>query len=195
LISFWLDADMQGLARFRIQPPWRGCLDSRPLHALLQRLHDAFKPQTGIAVLATEIPRLHPRIFQNEAITWKHLAASSAVFLGYEQIRIDGKMYTDGGLLGVLPLWVAEELGATRVVAVNVMPAAPSATLRALMGVVRRVAPVRSAKPGRSLEVRMIAPPGPLGPLRDAVFWNRASVEDWIARGESDARRVDLEWT
>ncbi len=193
LIASWLEPDMKRLASVRIQPPWKGCLDSRPLHARLQRLCESCKPQTAIAVVATELPGLRPRIFQDEAIGWKHLAASSAVLLGYEQIRIGGKLYTDGGLLGSLPLWAAADLGATRIIAVNAMPAMPSVTVSTIVRAIRAVAPGRPRESGRSVDVRTIAPAGPLGPLRHAVFWNRASVENWIARGEADAHRVDLE--
>lgn len=193
LISFWLEPEMKRLSSFRVQAPWKGCLDSRALHARLQRLWDTCKPQTGIAVVATEIPALRPRIFRNTDVTWRHLAASSAVLLGYEQIRIDGKLYTDGGLLGALPLWAAAELGATRIVAVNALPAMPSVLVRTAVRAIAAFAPSRPRACGRPLDVRMIAPPGPLGPLRRAIFWDRASVEDWIARGETDASRVALE--
>ncbi|HWR54532.1 MAG TPA: patatin-like phospholipase family protein [Bryobacteraceae bacterium] len=193
LIASWLEPDMARLASIRLQPPWKGCLDSRPLHARIQRLCGSCRPQVSIAVVATELPALRPRIFRDGAITWRHLAASCAVLLGYEQIRIGGKLYSDGGLLGALPLWVAAELGATQIVAVNALPAMPSITVRTVVRAIRAVAPDRPHASGRSLDLRMIAPPGPLGPVRRAIFWDRTAVESWIARGEADAGRVDLE--
>jgi predicted acylesterase/phospholipase RssA len=110
----------------------------------------------------------------------------------YPQIRIDGRWYSDGGLLGALPLWAASELGATRVVAVNVLPKMPSAVVRTAVKTLQRMAPARPV-PAPGLEVHRVEPAGGLGSLREAVFWNRSAVERWIARGEADARRLRLE--
>jgi NTE family protein len=192
LIESWLEPECASLAGLRLQLPWRGCFDSRPLHARIERLWAGYRPRTPVAVVATEIPALRPRLFRDQAITWRHLAASCAVLLGYEQIRIEGKTYTDGGLLGALPLWAAAQLGATRVVAIDALPAMPSRPVRAFVKAVQAVAPKQAIR-GRPVEVRKVAPPGPLGSLRQAVFWDRDAVERWIARGEADARRLSLQ--
>ncbi len=36
-------------------------------------------------------------------------------------VRIDGKLCADGGLLGALPVWAVARMGATRIVAINVL--------------------------------------------------------------------------
>ncbi len=193
LIDSWLAPECAKLARFRTPAaPWRGCFDSVPLHTRIQRLWSAYRPRTAVAVIATELPALKPRIFRGEAITWRHLAASCAVLLGYEQVRIDGRLYTDGGLLGALPLWAAAELGAQRVLAIDALPVMPSRAVRVFLRAVQAFAPkARAAAPAP--EVALVTPGEPLGPLQDAVFWRRAAVERWIARGEADASGVSLE--
>jgi len=201
LIDSWLDPACAALATLRLsQPPWRGCFDSQPLHVRIQRLWAAYRPQIPVAVVATEIAALRRRVFTGKSITWRHLAASCAVMLGYEQIRIDGRLYTDGGLLGALPLAAAAELGADRIVAINAMPVMPSLAVNAFVKALQAVAPhtaepVRGQDPGAAPapHIRVIAPRAPLGPLREAVFWNRRAVERWIEQGEADAQQAALE--
>lgn len=194
LVSMWLDPESRLLAVPRVfQAPWKGCLDSRPLHARIRKLHAAYRPKVRVGITATELARLRPRLFTGQEITWRHLAASCAVLLAYQQIRIGGRLYSDGGLLGALPLWAAAEMGATRIVAVNALPEMPSAAVRTFVRAVRAVAPNLGRDSPDALEIRVIQPPRALGSLRQAVSWNRNAVEDWIGRGEADALRVDLE--
>lgn len=194
LVASWLDPGCSRLAVFRaFQAPWRGCFDSQPLHARIRNLWAEYAPKTRVEVVATEIPALRTRVFPGECVTWRHLAASCAVMLAYEQVRIDGRLYTDGGLLGALPLRTAAESGADRIIAINALPALPSRAVSVFVRAVQALAPRPPAAPGPAPRVRVIAPRGPLGPLREAVFWNGAAVERWIAAGEADALRADLE--
>ena len=55
--------------------------------------------------------------------------------------------FVDGGVLDLLPIWAAAEMGATRVIAVNVLPVIPSRPLRAAL----RVAHFLGRKPVREL--------------------------------------------
>ena len=64
---------------------------------------------------------------------------------GYPPVRIDGKLYVDGGVMDILPIWAAAEMGATRVIAVNVLPLMPSWPLRAAARVVRWLGPKPAA--------------------------------------------------
>ena len=68
-----------------------------------------------IAVVVTDLLRLKPGIFRGSEVTWRHLAASCAVPLVLPQVRIDGRWYSDGGLLNPLPVYAAVELGATEI--------------------------------------------------------------------------------
>ena len=93
------------------------CLDSR--------LHAAYQPRVAYGVVVTDIWRMEPRLFTAPEVTWQHLAASCAIFGVLPQIRHDGRFYTDGGLLEALPLWAACQMGATDILAINVLPSVP----------------------------------------------------------------------
>jgi NTE family protein len=111
--------------------------------------------------------------------------ASCAVPFGYPPVRIDGRLYVDGGLLDILPIWAAAEMGATRVIAVNALPLMPSRPLRAVLRGVRLL----GQKPANlaGLDVVRISPRTPLGSIRDALNWSPESVRSWIRQGEDDA--------
>jgi NTE family protein len=121
----------------------------------------------------------------HDQITPQHLMASCAIPTGYPPVRIKGKLYVDGGVLDVLPIWAAAEMGATRVIAVNVLPLMPSRPLRAALSVVHLLGQKPSAVAG--LEVVHISPRAPLGSVRDALTWSVEGVRRWIQQGEDDA--------
>ena len=80
----------------------------------IRRMMARYTPRMPFAITATELPRMKPRIFRDSEITWRHLAASCALPFALPQVRIGTHWYSDGGLLGALPLWAAAELGATQ---------------------------------------------------------------------------------
>jgi NTE family protein len=189
LIALWTDPATAAFLKLR--PPldrWRGFFDSHTFCTGVQELYGRHRPRIPIGVVLTEVPALVPRLFQNEEITWQHLAAACAIPLGLPPQRINGRWYLDGGLLGALPLWPAPQMGATRAVAVNALPFLPSRAMRAGVAAVRRVSP-RLPAPG-ALEVITIVPEGGLGTVSDAIRWNRENVLRMIERGSADARRV-----
>jgi predicted acylesterase/phospholipase RssA len=93
-------------------------------------------------------------------------------------VRIDGRCYVDGGLLGALPLWAAEETGATRAIALDVLNSWLFRGVHAFL-------PRRSPTP--AFEVVRLEPSRPLGSLRQAVCWSRQTVAAMIEQGERDA--------
>jgi NTE family protein len=121
----------------------------------------------------------------HDRITAEHLMASCAVPFGYPPVRIDGRLYVDGGLLDILPVWAAAEMGATRVIAVNALPLMPSHPLGAALRAVRLLGRKPAGVAG--LDVVLISPGAPLGSIRDALTWSPESVRRWIERGEKDA--------
>jgi predicted acylesterase/phospholipase RssA len=116
--------------------------------------------------------------------------ASCAVPFGYPPVHINGKLYVDGGLLDILPIWAAAEMGATRVIAVNALPVMPSHPLRAVLRVVRLVGRKPAAIAG--LDVVTISPRTPLGSIRDALTWTPENMQRWIQQGEDDAAAAAL---
>lgn len=184
LIESWLEPECAELARIHLSS--RGIFRPEPLYSRIERLWKAFRPQVEVGVVAVELRALRLRLFRNDEITWRHLAASCAVLAGYPQVRLGTKLYTDGGLLSTLPLWAAAEMGAERIMAINALPQLPSRAIRAAVWGVRRLAP-RPQPAVPRLPVRIISPSAPLGSLREAVFWKETAVKRWIELGVADA--------
>src|SRR5262245_30848457 len=88
LREMWLDPD---IARVR------------NLHENLQKRVGQHPLRTSFALTVTDVFKLKPRIYRNEEITWQHLAASCALPGVLPQVRINGRLYADGGLLNPLP--------------------------------------------------------------------------------------------
>jgi NTE family protein len=158
-----------------------GLLRPDALYQKARELFARFRPRVPFGLTVVEVPRLRLRLVRDSEITWQHLAASASVPCGFPPVRIGGRRYVDGGLLGVLPLWAAEEMGADRAIAVNALTNPP-------FRVLRKVLPVRRESP--RLNVICIEPSEKLGPLRDSVVWRRENVERWIELGERDGNRA-----
>jgi len=187
LIQYWLT--LECAATYRWQRPRAihgGLLDSRPLMARVDEIYASFRPKVECAIVITELARLRPRIFRGSEVTADVLRASTAIFGIFEQVRIEGKVYTDGGTLAALPIWAAAELGAERVVAVNALPRLPGLIPQLFVAVVRSLSRFRPVAP-QGLEVIRIAPPGLLGSGRAAICWSRENAERWIEQGRRDA--------
>jgi len=185
LIETWMNPATAAMMRPRFTfRPWRGCMDPAPLERHVRDLFARFRPRVPYSATVVQVPRLRRVRVPAAEITPAHLMASCAVPFGFPPVRIAGKLYVDGGLLDVLPIWAAAEMGATRVIAINVLPRMPSRTLRAAVGLVRRFAPPPPPIPG--LDVTSIVPSAPLGSLRDAVIWSEENMRRWIRQGEAD---------
>jgi NTE family protein len=194
LIGQWLDPACGRLASFGGPwQPWRGVFDPLPLHTRIESLWKTYHPRVEIGVVAIELGRLRPRLFRDGEITWRHLAASCGVLLCYPQIRLDGRLHTDGGLLGALPLWAAAELGAKHILAIDAFRQPPSRLVGGIMRAARTMFPKPPEVP-HSVDVQVIAPSARMGSLREAVFWHRPSVQRWIEMGEADARAAIVEY-
>ncbi|HWQ52348.1 MAG TPA: patatin-like phospholipase family protein [Bryobacteraceae bacterium] len=187
LAQRWLDPAMRGLMRPRFPwVPWNGVFAPRGLEELVRELFASFKPRVPFATTLAEVPRLRTRLVRGEEMTWHHLMAACAVPFGFPPIRIDGKYYVDGGLLGALPLWACPRMGTERAVALDSLPRMPSAVVRGFVRMARAAAPRYPAE--RPAEVLRLAPEPPLGSVREAVVWDRERVRGWIERGARDAK-------
>jgi predicted acylesterase/phospholipase RssA len=183
IVDRWLDGDGVPPIRWRWpRSPLDGAIDPSGFERLVREIHASATPRIPVAVTATELPRARRRLFRDGEITWKHLAASCALFGLLPQYRIGGRRYSDGGLTGALPLWAAAALGATEVVAIHLLPRLPWPLRWAL-------APLRRGNSAGAAAVRLIAPAAPLGGLRDACVWSRANARRWVEQGRRDAER------
>jgi NTE family protein len=141
-----------------------------------------YQPSTGFAVVVTDLLRMKPVLFQGDEITWRHMAASCAIPGLLRQYWIDGRLCSDGGLLNPLPVWAAVQLGATDIIAVHALPQIPGWWLKPIVKGFRGVAGYNPAIP-RHVRMDIVAPPGPLGGVNDAVRWSRTNIERWIEEG------------
>ena len=180
LYEIWRDPAIGKIMQWG--PRGAGLLRPEPLHEAAQRMFARFEPRLPFGCTLVELPSLRLRLFRGPEITWRHLAATAAIPFGFPPVTIDGRRYVDGGLRGVLPLWGAEQMGATSAVAVNCLT---SVLVRSLRGLLR---PPRASS--RFQVVLHVEPPAVLGPLRDAVVWSADNIERWILQGERDANQA-----
>jgi NTE family protein len=175
LAKLWLDPGTSAILR----PLWH----PRPqiLRESARNLFARFRPRIPYGLTVVEVPRMKAALVRDDAVTALHLAATASIPVMFPPVRIDGRRYVDGGLMGALPLWAAEKMGATRAVALNVLTTLP---FRALHTVIR---PPRAT---RSLDVVLLEPSRHLGTLRAAAVWSAANIERWIRLGEQDANRA-----
>lgn len=151
-----------------------------------QDLWMRFHPRIPFGLTIVEVPRLHSRLVCGPDITWQHLAATCSIPGAFPAVSIANKQFVDGGLLGALPLWAAEEMGATRAIALNCLTHISFRMLRAILR-------PRGASP--ELDVMLIEPSEQLGSLRDTVCWSHSNIKRWIELGERDAERAVTEIT
>jgi len=190
LIRLWLNLE-EG-ARYRWKFPagiFGGILNNEPLCQLIRKVHEAFPPRVDCAVVLTDLLKLRPRIFRNGEVTWRHLAATTAIVGIFDQVRIDARIFSDGGLLAAVPLWAAAELGATKALVIDVLPEPPGLVAKTFVRTMKMLSPFRPMAPA-SLKVVRIAPAGLLGKPLEAIYWKRAKVEQWIHEGERDAQAI-----
>ena len=170
--------------------PWKGCIDPAALARQVQDWYERFQPRIPYSATVVEVPRLRLVRVPHERITPAHLMASCAVPFGYPPVRIDGKLYVDGGLLDILPIWAAAEMGATRVIAVNALPVMPSHPLRTVLRVVRLVG--QKSRGMADSDIVVIRPRIPLGTIRDTFTWSPENMRKCIQQGEDDAAAAAL---
>src|SRR6266849_4192273 len=187
LIDRWLN--LEPASRYRWKLPgtiFGGVLDSEALQNLVRDMHRSYTPKIDYALVMTDLLTLRPRIVPGKVVTWRHLVATGAIVGIFDQVRLDGRLCSDGGLLASLPVWAAAELGATKVLAINVLPEPPGFIAKTFSGAARKISPFRAEVPS-SVEVITVVPAALLGSPSDMLYWNRANAEKWIAQGESDA--------
>ncbi len=189
LAERWLSLEPAG--RIRIRWPRRlldGWVDADHLQQWIQELHQGLQPQCAFGLVMTRVWPFRPELVMTPGITWQHLAASCAMPLLFPHYRLQGALYTDGGLMQALPLWAARACGCQRVIAVNVLPSFPLPGRRAASRLMRMVSQHTFLEPDG--QVLPIEPQRPLGGVRDFLVWRRDCAERWIAKGREDAEHA-----
>jgi NTE family protein len=175
----WLDPSMSQIMHPGLHRS--GILLPDVLYEHAQELYNACRPRIPFGLTMVELPSLRQILVRDGAITWKHLAATSSIPFCFPPVEIDGHKYVDGGFRGALPTWAAQEMGATRVIALNVLTGKPFRILHKMM---------RTRTHGPGLEVILLEPETPLGSVRDAGVWSAENVKRWIEMGERDGLRA-----
>jgi NTE family protein len=191
LERYWME--LEGAGKLRLRFPRRftdGLVDCRELERTVRAFYLQWQPRIDYAVVLTDLLRLKPRIFKGPEVTAEHLLASCAVPGVFDQRWIGGRLYTDGGLLGAVPLWAATELGADRVIALDAMANLPSSILRYATRGLRGIARFRP-QTGSAAIIR-ICPSKPLGSIREMLEWRKDRADEWIRLGETDGAQINI---
>jgi NTE family protein len=190
LIARWLNLPDSGRYRWKLPKTiFGGILDTQPLGRAIREIYESYQPKVDFAMVVTDLLKLRPRVFHARQVTCEHLVASTAIVGLFDQVRLDGRLYSDGGLLAAVPLWAAAELGATRAVVIDVLPAPPGMVAKVFVSAMRTLSPFRAAVPP-GMEIIRITPPALLGSPLEAIRWSRKNAEDWILAGQRDARAM-----
>jgi NTE family protein len=190
LIERWLNLDAAAHFRWKFpRTPFHGVFDTRPLQAVIRDVYEATHPSTPFAMVLTDLMKLRPVIFRGDEITWQHLVATTAIVGLFDQVRLGGRIYSDGGLLSAVPLWAAAEMGATRALVIDVLPAPPGSIARILVGAMRMLSPFRARVPP-GIEVIRLAPPALLGSPLESIYWTRPNAQAWIRAGQEQASAI-----
>lgn len=190
LVDRWLNLDAAGHYRWKFpRSPLHGILDTTPLQRVLRNVYETFEPRLHYAMVITDLLKLRPVVLRGNQVSWQHLVASTAIVGLFDQVRLGGRIYSDGGLLSAVPLWAAAEMGATKALVIDVLPAPPGSIARTFVGAMRMLSPFHAEVPA-GVEVIRLAPPELLGRPLEAVYWTRANAEAWIRAGEEQATAI-----
>jgi NTE family protein len=170
------------LEREWLDPLTAHLMRHRALHQKARHLFEKYQPQIPFGLTVVDLLQFRAKLVRGGEIEWQHLAATCSIPVLFPPIRIAGRRYVDGGLLGALPLWAAQEMGATRAIALNCLN---TRSFRLLHRAMRWRIPRAT-----SLEVIRIEPSAPLGTMLDTAIWSAAKIERWIAQGERDGARA-----
>jgi NTE family protein len=187
LVDRWLHLDAAARYRWKFpRSPLHGIFDTTALQGAIREIYESFQPRIHYAMVVTDLMKLRPRVIRGNEVSWQHLVASTSIAVLFDQVRLGGRIYSDGGLLSAVPLWAAAEMGATKALVINVLPAPPGHIARIAVGAVRMVSHFRAAVP-TGIEVMRLGPPRLLGKPLESIYWTRANAEAWIQAGEEQA--------
>ncbi|HWE51240.1 MAG TPA: patatin-like phospholipase family protein [Bryobacteraceae bacterium] len=147
--------------------------DSRPLRAMAERLHSRYTPRIPYGLVMLELASMKTRLVRHPEVGPEHIHAACAIPFFVPPVKIGGKRYVDGGVLAKLPVFGAVEMGATRVIAIDVLPEFSK----------WRTYPF-------DIELTVLKPSMPLGGMRDLFYWKRDLAERWIQLGLRDAAAI-----
>jgi len=190
LIDRWLNLGDATRFRWKLPAgPFGGVLNSDPLQRAIRDIYESFTPRIEFATVLTDLLRLRPRIVRGSEVTWRHLVATTAIVGIFDQVRLDGRLYSDGGLLAAVPLWAAAELGATQALVLNILPETPGLVAKVFVGGMRVLSPFHATVP-ESVQAVWLTPSRLLGAPLESIYWTRENAERWARQGAEDAAEI-----
>ncbi len=189
LAARWLHPSTARDLTFQPKPSIRGgYFQHGPLLERAEMLIREYRPEIPFGMVTVQLPWLRARLIRTENVTPRHLLASCSIPIMMPSVRIDGRRFTDGGLIDKLPLWAAVEMGATEIIAVDSLPGVMPWWVQAGSSVLSQLRPTPRIPP--EVKVTIIEPSEVLGSARDAVIWKRGNIERWVDLGMRDAARA-----
>lgn len=193
LRDWWLS--IGGAQEFALRLPKRwldGVVDSDLLMTQIESLYRAFPRRTDYGVILTEMPRFRPRLFVNEEVDWRHLAASCAVIGVLKMHRFEKRVYADGGILDPRPLSGVAHFRPDVIISVNVLPVRSQGAYGAM---IRGLQQVTRYSPSITAPIIEVGPKGFLGSIGDAVRFKRDNFDHWFQQGREAMKKCfpDLE--
>jgi NTE family protein len=190
LAERWLNLDAAARYGWKFpRSPLQGVFDTAPLQQVIRDVYESYQPRTPFALVLTDLKKLRPVILRGNEMTWQHLVATTAIVGLFDQVRLGGRIYSDGGLLSAVPVWAAAALGATRILVIDVLPAPPGIIAQAFVSTMRMLSPFHPYVPP-GVEVVRLAPPALLGRPLESIYWTRPNAEAWIRSGEEQALAI-----
>jgi NTE family protein len=190
LVERWLELDCAARYRWKFpRSPFQGIFDTTPLQRAIRDIYESYQPRTHFAMVVTDLMKLRPCVLRGNEVSWQHLVASTAILGLFDQVRLGGRVYSDGGLLAAVPLWAAAEVGATEALVINALPAPPGNVAAAVVGAIRKLSPFRAPAPD-GMKVIRLEPPALLGRPLESIYWTRANAEAWIRAGHEQAAAI-----
>lgn len=187
LIDRWLHLDAAANYRWKFPRSFvHGFFDTTPLQHAIRDVYESFQPRTHYAMVVTDLLKLRPVVLRGNQMSWEHLVAGAAIVGLFDQVRLGGRIYSDGGLLSAVPLWAAVNMGATKALVIDVLPAAPGMIARTFVSTMRMISPFR-ATASPDVQVIRLGPPKLLGQPLEAIYWTRENAAAWIRKGEEQA--------
>lgn len=182
----WLADSMTSIVRRNARPNLRdGYFDSKPLEVEIRKLWGGATPEIPYWLVVVEVPSFRTRLVPAAEVTPAHLLATCSIYLLFPTVKINGRRFTDGGMMGHLPLWAAAQLGASRIVAIDCLPRVSPWWVQATISALHLLGPRRRLPE----DVRILRPSEPPGDARSAMTYDVHRIRRWMELGERDARR------
>jgi NTE family protein len=186
LIERWRDPATGSALRLFPDCGWgRGWFDPTPLRRQAEEIWAAYDPVLPFGVVLNELPFMRARLFEFPHVEAAHLHATCSIPFFLPPVRIAGTSYIDGGAFEKMPIWAAIAMGATRIIAIDSLPGVSKWWVQLALSSAHVFRRRRRFPP--DLDLTIIAPSEPMGDANDAVFWQRANIERWVAMGMRDA--------